>query len=106
MGLASLGLKINYFQTNIEGFGRSARPVLELGGTAELFPGVFFGAHLYNITRAAISKASLNYLPTIVKTGISYRPSDNLMVNVETEKELSSPAQFKAGIAYSFEEKF
>lgn len=106
LGLASLGIKINYFQTNIEGFGRSARPVLELGGTAELIPGVYFGAHIYNFTRAAISKANLNYLPTIVKTGISYRPSDNLMVNIETEKELYSPARFKAGIAYNFEEKF
>jgi len=106
LGLASLGIKINYFQTNIEGYGRSARPVLELGGTAELIPGLFFGAHVYNITRAAISKASFDYLPTIIKAGISYRPSNNLMVNIETEKELYSPPQFKAGIAYSFEEKF
>ncbi|GEO22978.1 hypothetical protein CQA01_35120 [Cyclobacterium qasimii] len=106
LGLASLGIKINYFQTNIEGYGRSARPVLELGGTAELIPGLFFGAHVFNITRAAISKASLDYLPTIVKAGISYRPAKNLMVNIETEKELFSPPQFKAGIAYSFEEKF
>ena len=106
LGLASLGIKINYFQTNIEGYGRSARPVLELGGTAELIPALFFGAHVYNIPRAAISKASLDYLPTIVKAGVSYRPATNLMVNIETEKELFSPPQFKAGVAYSFEEKF
>ena len=106
LGLASLGLKINYFQTYIEGFGRSARPVLELGGTAELNPGLFFGAHIYNITRSAISKASFDYLPTVLKAGISYRPSDKLMVNIESEKELLSPARFKAGIAYSFEDEF
>jgi hypothetical protein len=104
--LASLGLKINYFQTYIEGFGRSARPVLEFGGTAELHPGLFFGAHVYNITRSAISKASLDYLPTVLKAGISYRPSDKLMVNIESEKELLSPARFKAGIAYVFEDEF
>lgn len=106
LGLASLGLKINYFQTYIESFGRSARPVLELGGTAELSPGLFFGAHIYNITRSAISKASLDYLPTLLKAGISYRPSDKLMVNIESEKELLSPARFKAGIAYGFEDEF
>ncbi|EPR68020.1 hypothetical protein [Cyclobacterium qasimii] len=48
LGLASLGIKINYFQTNIEGYGRSARPVLELGGTAELIPGLFL-VRMYSI---------------------------------------------------------
>jgi hypothetical protein len=105
LGLASLGIKINYFQTNIEGFGRSARPIIELGGIAELIPDLFFAAHVYNISRSSISKASLDYLPAVVKAGISYRPSQNLMVNIETEKELQSPPQFKAGIAYSFEDK-
>ncbi|SEJ40834.1 hypothetical protein SAMN05192553_103736 [Cyclobacterium xiamenense] len=105
LGLASLGLKISYFQTNIEGFGRTARPVIELGGTAELLPGLFFGAHANNLTRAAISQASNDYLPTTVKAGISYRPSENLLVNFESEKELLSPAQFKAGVAYSFQQK-
>jgi hypothetical protein len=80
--------------------------VLELGGTAELSPGLFFGAHVYNITRSSISKSSPDYLPTVLKAGISYRPSDKLMVNIESEKELLSPARFKAGIAYSFEDKF
>jgi hypothetical protein len=105
LGLASLGMKISYFQTNIEGFGRSARPVVELGGVAELIPGLFFGAHVYNLNRAAISKTSGDYLPTTVKAGISYRPSENLLVNFESEKELLSPAQFKAGVAYSFQQK-
>ncbi len=106
LGLASLGIKLSYFQTNIDGFGRSARPVIEFGGTAELIPGLFFGAHMYNLTRSAISKDSRDYLPTTMKAGISYRPSENLMVNLETEKELLSPAQFKAGLAYNFEQKF
>src|SRR5690606_41238494 len=35
-GIASFGFKVNYLQTNIEGFGRNARPVLEFGGVAEL----------------------------------------------------------------------
>lgn len=106
LGLASLGIKLSYFQTNIEGFGRTGRPVIEFGGTAEIIPGLFFGAHMYNITRSAISKSSGDFLPTSLKAGISYRPSQNLMINLETEKELRSPAQFKAGLAYNFEEKF
>ncbi|MFC4871374.1 hypothetical protein [Negadavirga shengliensis] len=101
MGIASLGLKINYFQTNIEGYGRQAAPVLELGGTAQLGPHFFFGAHVYNFSRSRLSKITSDYLPTVIKTGISYRPSENLMVNVESEKEILLPAQFKTGIEYN-----
>ncbi|MEX2513359.1 MAG: hypothetical protein WD398_10680 [Cyclobacteriaceae bacterium] len=105
LGLASLGLKVSYFQTNIEGFGRKASPILEIGGTAELLPQLFFGAHIYNITRSSLSRITNEYLPTVVKAGISYRPSEALMLNVETEKEIRLPTQFKAGIEYNIQDK-
>ncbi|MEX2595148.1 MAG: hypothetical protein WD426_20455 [Anditalea sp.] len=101
LGIASFGVKVNYFQTNIEGFGRNASPVLEFGGMATLNPGLFFGAHIYNFTRAKLSKISHDYLPTVIKAGISYHPSDKLMINVEAEKEIILPPQLKTGIEYN-----
>lgn len=105
LGLASLGVKVSYFQTNIEGFGRQGSPVLEIGGAAELIPDLFFGAHIYNISRTQLSKFSQEYLPTIIKAGLSFRPTEALMVNVETEKEITLPAQFKAGLEYNIHQK-
>ncbi len=105
LGLASLGVKINYFQTNIEGFGRSATPLLELGGVAEVLPQLVFGAHIYNLTRAKLSKVSQDHLPMVVKTGISYRPASFLMVNVEAEKEMLLDPQVKIGLEYGILEK-
>lgn len=102
LGIASFGFKINYFQTNIEGYGRSGSPLLEFGGVAALGPQLFFGAHVYNFTR---SKFSSDYLPTVVKAGLSYRPSEKLMINVEAEKEIILLPQFKMGIEYNLRDR-
>ena len=101
LGIASFGFKINYFQTNIEGFGRSGSPILEFGGLAALGPDLYFGAHVYNLTRSKFSKASSDYLPTVVKAGFSYHPSDKLIINIEAEKDIILPPQFKTGIEYN-----
>lgn len=101
LGIASLGLKVNYFQTNIEGFGRAAAPVIEFGGVAELGPNLFFGAHIYNLTNAKVGGNSEDRIPTVVKSGISYRPTEKLMVNLEAEKDILLDPIIKLGIEYN-----
>jgi hypothetical protein len=101
LGIASLGLKINYFQTHVNGYGTAGTAVLEFGGLAELSPVVFFGAHVYNPTMASYGGDSPEKLPTIVKAGISYRPSDKVSANLDAEKDILLPAQLKIGVEYS-----
>lgn len=105
LGIASLGIKVNYLQTSIEGFGRGAAAVIEFGGVAELTPELFFGAHVYNITRAKFGKNSDDRLPTTVKAGISYRPSSKLMVNMEAEKDILLDPLLKMGLEYNLLER-
>ncbi|MGY6741124.1 MAG: hypothetical protein ACXIUQ_00200 [Cecembia sp.] len=101
LGIASLGLKINYFQTSIEGYGTGRAAVLEFGGIAELSPELFFGAHIYNPTRAKFGKQSPDHLPTVVKAGISYRPSEKLSVQIEAEKDIVLDPLLKLGLEYN-----
>lgn len=105
LGITSLGLKVSYIQTNIEGYGRNATPLMELGGVAELTPQLFFGAHIFNISRARLSRVTEEYLPTVIKAGLSYRPSEYISINLEAEKEVYLDPQFKAGIEYSVQHK-
>lgn len=105
LGIASFGIKLNYFQTNIEGFGRNAKPVLEFGGVAVLIPGLHFGGHVYNVTRAKLSKISQSYLPTVIKAGISYQFSEKLMLILEAEKDILLIAKFKSGLEYNLLDK-
>ncbi|SIS72866.1 PorV/PorQ family protein [Belliella pelovolcani] len=105
MGIASLGIKVNYVQTNIEGFGRSAVPVVEFGGLAELSPNLFFGAHIYNLTNAKVSKISNDHIPTVVKSGLSYLPTDKLTINLEAEKDILLDPVLKLGLEYNLMDK-
>ncbi|WP_304517972.1 hypothetical protein [Cecembia rubra] len=102
LGIASLGVKVNYFQTSIQGFGTGRAAVLELGGVAELSPELFFGAHIYNPTRAKYGRFSSDHLPTVVKAGISYRPSEKVSLQVEAEKDILLDPIIKMGIEYNF----
>lgn len=101
MGIASLGLKVNYFQTHTDGFGTAGSVVLEFGGLAEISPVLFFGAHVYNPTMASYGGDSPEKLPTIVKAGISYRPGEKVIANLEAEKDILLPPQLKIGLEYS-----
>ncbi|WP_228527473.1 PorV/PorQ family protein [Pararhodonellum marinum] len=106
LGIVSFGVKVNYFQTNIEGFGRHAAPLFEFGGVAELSPQFFFGAHVYNFTRAKMGRISEAYLPTVVKAGISYRHEEKLMLNVEAEKDVILDPRLKVGLEYNLLDRF
>lgn len=105
LGITSLGLKVSYLQTSMEGFGTGGSWLIDFGGIAELTPHLFFGAHIFNVTRSNYGGKSWDRLPTVVKSGISFRPSDKIMTNVEVEKDILYPAILKVGIEYNFYQK-
>jgi hypothetical protein len=100
IGIVSLGGKINYLQYNLEGFGRRAVMALEFGGVAKLSPQLIFGAHVFNLNQAKVSRFEKEYLPTLLKAGLAYRPTKELSINIESEKDVDQKANFKAGLEY------
>jgi hypothetical protein len=105
LGITSLGMKVSYLQTAMEGFGTGGSWLIDFGGIAELTPHLFFAAHIFNLTRSNYGGKSWDRLPTIVKSGISFRPSEKVMTNVEVEKDILHPAILKVGIEYNFYQK-
>ena len=91
--MVSLGAAINVIQYNAEGLDTRRRVALEFGGVVEIIPQLSFGAHIFNFRESDV-------VPTVMKAGLSYRPSDQLMINVETQKELGFGEVFKAGLEY------
>ncbi|WP_026966165.1 hypothetical protein [Algoriphagus terrigena] len=100
LGIVSLGAKIDWFQTQIEGFGTGHALIFSLGGVAELGPKFFLGANFSNLNQAKISNNSEQRLPTAVQLGISYLPSESLRIQAEVEKDIEIDPVFKAGIEY------
>ncbi|WP_230981333.1 PorV/PorQ family protein [Echinicola salinicaeni] len=102
----SFGLKINYLQTNIEGYGKRGVPIIEFGGLSQIIPELSFGLHVFNIARAKLSPHSNDYLPTVIKSGICFKPTENLKVNIEAEKDILLKPVAKIGIEYGFTKRF
>ncbi|MDX5339234.1 MAG: hypothetical protein LPK25_09410 [Cyclobacteriaceae bacterium] len=100
IGMMSFGGKVDWFQTQIEGFGTGNAFLISLGGKAELGPKTFFGANFSNINRAKISKNTAQRVPTLIQMGLSYLPSKTLGIFTEIEKEADSPAICKLGLEY------
>lgn len=100
LGIVSLGAKIDWFQTQIEGFGTGHALIFSLGGVAELGPKFFLGANFSNLNQAKISSNSEQRLPTAVQLGISYLPSESLRILAEVEKDIEIDPVLKAGIEY------
>ncbi len=105
-GNTSLGIKVNYLNYTIEGYGSKGTFTLEVGGITEIIPQLWVGAHIYNITQSKILSQADSDIPTIFKAGISYRPIDVLLLNVEVQKELGFDSHTKIGLSYRLKQKF
>lgn len=99
----SLGLKADYRQiavnANSVSLSRKAL-VVEMGGIAQLSSTVFLGAHLYNLTQSSFTGEGSEGLPTVLKTGLTYVPTESLRLSGEFVKNTTYSASLRAGIEY------
>ncbi|WP_162555749.1 PorV/PorQ family protein [Reichenbachiella versicolor] len=100
LGPISLGINIGYFQLRIDEGGSTNSFMVDFGGQAQLSNHLFFGAQISNINQSKLSDVTEEKVPTYMKTGISYRPSRFLMLNLDVEKSIDSDLRIKTGIEY------
>ena len=105
IGLASLGLKINYIQYAAEGFGTTGVVSASFGGIAQLTPKLSVGAHITNLNQPRISALENEHIPTLLNVGISFAPSDKIFLTTEIEKDLDYKATWKTGVEYKAQKK-
>lgn len=96
----SLGVQLSYIQFLISGYGSAASLSLEIGGLIEFSPKFLLGGYLFHPLLSGQRFGQLNFLPTILKTGLSYRPSGNLMTNVEYKWNGNMEHSLILGIEY------
>jgi hypothetical protein len=96
----SLGLQAGFVQAATKGFGSRFVPLVSFGGTAELLPKLRFGGYVYNITQSKLSPETGEHIPTLLRAGLQWQPTELFLLVAETEKDVDYPASFKAGIEY------
>jgi hypothetical protein len=105
-GLASLGIKCNYVQYNISGFGKKGVFSVSFGGIAELTPKIKVGAHIINLNQPKVSVIDKERLPTTLIVGLALKLSESTSVMTELEKEMEFSPRWKTGIEYRVHKKF
>ncbi len=106
LGLASLGIKINYIQYRATGFGTKGVFSVSFGGIAKLAETIFIGAYVTNINQPDISKTEKEKLPTNLVLGVGAKITSQTFFATELEKDLNNPVRWKSGIEYAPFKKF
>jgi hypothetical protein len=101
----SLGCQINYIQYKIEGYGSKGLPVFELGGIVKMLQKLHFGAYISYPLQSDPFHTREGILPILLKTGMSYRPVSNLMLNIEYQYYLHQLGTFSTGLEYVIRKK-
>jgi hypothetical protein len=104
-GIASLGVKAGYLQYSIDGYGSKGVILIDFGGIAKLTEELLIGAHITNFNQSKLAELEDERVPTILALGMSYRPSTQVMVNLEVEKDIDFNPVFKFGVEYKIIEQ-
>jgi hypothetical protein len=97
----SIGIAMDYLNTKIaEGYGSKGVAVAEIGLQSKPLKGLTIGAHVFNPTRTKLANYNNEHVPTIFRLGGNYIFSEKILLAVETEKDISQKAVFKAGMEY------
>jgi hypothetical protein len=105
IGFVRLGLRANYFQMRIDEFGSSSVMFFDMGGIVELIPTISFGAYVSNFTVARLNNEDRTKLPVIMKIGLSYTPTEDIMFNIDLYKDVEFDPLLKAGLEYKIIDK-
>ncbi|TPE43720.1 PorV/PorQ family protein [Pontibacter mangrovi] len=101
LGNFSLGAKADVWQVSVQEYGSRKAVALSVGVQGEVLPDLYFGAFAYNLNQARLASLEDERLPTVMKAGLSYRPTSRLLIAAETEKSIDYDADFKAGAEYA-----
>jgi hypothetical protein len=96
----SLGIQISYIQFLISSYGSAGSLSLEIGGLIKFSKKFIIGGYLFHPLGSGRKSDNPDFLNTILKTGVSYRPSENLMANIEYKWNFGRELILFAGLEY------
>jgi hypothetical protein len=99
----SLGIKAKYANLNILDHGSAGVFLLDAGVQVQLNEQVGIGVTGQNLNRARIvtTLGGVEQTPTVLQTGVSYRPIEGVLLLAEVRKEEAYDPSFRGGIEYA-----
>lgn len=101
LGVINIGARVDMLQVSFQDLGSRRTVVGSLGGQADVVPErLTFGVYLYNLNQAKMAEYQNERVPTVLRAGLAYRPSKQVLLLAETEKDIERSAGVKAGLEY------
>jgi len=96
----AIGAQVDYLGTRIPEYGSTGKVTFELGVQADLLEKFIIGAHIFSPIRTQLTDDEIDVIPTQLNVGITYLPTEKVMIALELEKDFDYTASFKGGIEY------
>jgi hypothetical protein len=101
LGVVNIGGRLDVLQVSFQDLGSRRTVAASLGGQADVVPErLTFGVYLYNLNQAKLANYQDERVPTVLRAGLAYRPSRQVLLLAETEKDVERSAGLKAGLEY------
>ena len=101
LGVINIGGRLDMLQVSLQELGSRRAVVGSLGGQADILPGhLTVGAYLYNLGQARLASYQDERVPTVLRVGLAYRPSRQVLLLAEAEKDVEHAAGLRAGVEY------
>jgi len=98
----SAGIQLDYLSTSLgDQYGSRHLVTFELGIQSKLTDELTIGAHIFNPTRVKLTDDKNERVPTIFKLGMAYSFTDDLLITLETEKDLDYKPAVRGGLEYT-----
>jgi len=101
MGKASVGLRLNYDQIHLQGYGYSRALSLDMGVMYHLTNQLQLSMTIENSTRSKYTRLSESRLPLTTSAGFAYKPIEEVLLSVEFDFEEGDLQDLKVGLEYA-----
>lgn len=99
-----LGLRTNLMQYRFEGLESKQVITFDFGVQNQLREDLWLGAFVTNVFRAQLYDFEDERTPTVIRLGLSYRPIEKLILNVEADKDVDYDPRMRVGVSYQLVE--
>ncbi len=104
-GNTALGLKVNYIQYRVLGFGTKTAVSINIGGITQLTSKLSIGAYIINLNQPKLSTIDGEKLPTHLVAGINFKASSQVSLFAEVDKDLDYSPTIKGAMEYQIHKK-
>ncbi len=105
IGFVRLGFRASYYQMRISDFGSASTVFFDIGGIVEMIPSLSFAAYISNFTASTLNDVNKTRLPVSMKLGLSYTPTEDIMLNFDLYKDVEFNPVLRAGLEYKIVDK-